>query len=149
MTSHVYRRMPRRQRLAVYLVSTLLWATGILWLVLDEVFARQEQFGRTPHPLESPLLLAHGILAIGSAYLLGWVSARHVLLWWTAGLRRLSGAVFAALMALLGLTGFALFFLSSDRWQRFAQLSHDALGVSFVLFALQHWCFGRRGQTAV
>ena len=149
MTSHVYRRMPRRQRLAVYLVSTLLWATGIVWLVLDQFFARQEQFGRTPHPLESPLLLAHGILAIGSAYLLGWVSARHVLLWWTAGLRRVSGAVFAALLALLGLTGFALFFLSSDRWQRFAQLSHDALGLGIVLFALQHWFFGRRGQTAV
>jgi hypothetical protein len=141
--------MPRRQRLAVYLVSTLLWATGILWLVLDQFFARQEQFGRTPHPLESPLLLAHGILAIGSAYLLGWVSARHVLLWWTAGLRRVSGAVFAALMALLGLTGFALFFLSSDRWQRFTQLSHDALGLGIALFALQHWFFGRRGQTAV
>jgi hypothetical protein len=70
-----------------------------------------------------------------------------VLLWWTAGLRRLSGAVFAALLALLGLTGFALFFLSSDRWQRFAQLSHDALGLGIVLFALQHWFFGRRGQT--
>ncbi len=141
--------MPRRQRLAVYLVSTLLWATGIGWLVLDQFFARQEQFGRTPHPLESPLLLAHGILAIASAYLLGWVSARHVLLWWTAGLRRVSGAVFAALMALLGLTGFALFFLSSDRWQRFAQLTHEALGLSIVLFALQHWLFARRGQTAV
>jgi hypothetical protein len=148
MTAHVYRRMPRRQRLAVYLVSTLLWATGIVWLVLDQCFARQEQFGRTPHPLEPPLLLAHGMLAIASAYLLGWVSARHVLLWWTAGLRRVSGAVFAALTALLGLTGFALFFLSSDRWQRCAQLTHEALGLSIVLFALQHWLFARRGQTA-
>jgi hypothetical protein len=141
--------MPRRQRLAVYAVCTLLWATGITWLVLDQFFARPEQFGRTPHPLESPLLLAHGILAIGSAYLLGWVSARHVLLWWTAGLRRVSGTVFAALMAILALTGFALLFVSSDRWQRFAQLAHEALGVVIVLFALQHWLFGRRGQTVV
>jgi hypothetical protein len=140
--------MPRRQRLAVYLVSALLWATGIGWLVLDQFFARQEQFGRTPHPLESPLLLAHGILAIASAYLLGWVSARHVLLWWTAGLRRVSGAVFAALLAILAVTGFALFFVSSDRWQRFAQLSHEALGLAIVLFAVQHWLFGRRGQSA-
>jgi hypothetical protein len=148
-SAHVYRRMPRRQRLAVYAVCTLLWATGIGWLVLDQFFARQEQFGRTPHPLESPLLLAHGILAIASAYLLGWVSARHVLLWWTAGLRRVSGTVFATLMAILALTGFALFFLSSDRWQRFAQLAHEALGVGIVLFALQHWLLARRGQTAV
>lgn len=141
--------MPRRQRLAVYVVSTLLWATGIVWLILDQFFARQEQFGRTPHPLESPLLLAHGLLAIGSAYLLGWVSARHVLLWWTAGLRRLSGTLFATLLAILALTGFALFFVSSDRWQRCAQLAHEALGVGIVLLAVQHWFFGRRGQTAV
>ena len=135
--------MPRRQRLAVYLVSTLLWATGIVWLVLDQFFARQEQFGRTPHPLESPLLLVHGIVAILSMYVLGWVSARHVLQWWTAGLRRLSGGVFATLMALLGLSGFALFFLSSDHWQRVAKLTHDVLGVAILLFALQHWFLGR------
>jgi hypothetical protein len=140
--------MPRRQRLAVYVVCTLLWATGIAWLLLDQFFARQEQFGHTPHPLESPLLLAHGILAIGSAYLLGWVSARHVLLWWTTGLRRVSGALFATLLALLAVTGFVLFFVSSDLGQRCTQLSHEALGVVIVLFALQHWLFGRRGQTA-
>ncbi|HEV2284455.1 MAG TPA: hypothetical protein VGR80_00315 [Steroidobacteraceae bacterium] len=147
--AHVYRRMPRRQRLAVYATCAALWVSGVLWLILDQFCAHQEQFGRTPHPLEAPLLLLHGILAIASAYLLGWVSARHVLLWWTAGLRRTSGAVFAASMAILGLTGFALFFLTSDRWQRVATLSHDVLGVAIVLFALQHWLLGRRGQTAV
>jgi hypothetical protein len=141
-----YRRMPRRQRLAVYAVCTALWVSGVLWLVLDQFFAQPAQFGRTPHPLEAPLLLAHGILAIASAYLLGWVSARHVLLWWTEGLRRASGALLATLMALVGLTGFALFFVSSDRWQRYAQASHEVLGTVIVLFAVQHWFFGRRGE---
>jgi hypothetical protein len=136
--------MPRRQRAAVYVVSTLLWASGLLWLILDEFFSRQEQFGRTPHPLESPLLLIHGIVAIIGAYVLGWISARHVLMWWSAGLRRVSGVTFATLVAILSLTGFALFFLSSDEWQRFAKITHEALGAVIVIFALQHWLFGRR-----
>jgi hypothetical protein len=146
--AHAQRRMPRRQRLAVYAVCGTLWASGILWLVLDQFCARAGQFGRTPHPLAAPLLLVHGIVAIASVYLLGWVSARHVLLWWTAGLRRLSGALFAALMVLLSLSGFALFFLSSDQWQRVSKLTHDVLGVAIVLFALQHWLFGRRETRA-
>jgi len=67
---------------------------------------------------------------------------------WHLVLRVSAGEILPdALLALLGFTGFALFFLSSDRWQRFAQLSHDALGLGIVLFALQHWFFGRRGQT--
>jgi hypothetical protein len=140
--------MPRRQRLGVYAVGLVLWASGILWLILDEFFARTEQFGRTPHPLESPLLLVHGVVAVASAYLLGWVSARHVWRWWTAGQRRLSGATFATLVALLALTGFALFFISSDQWQRLAKLSHEVLGTLIVVFALQHWYVGRRQARA-
>ena len=147
-SAHAYRRMPRRQRLAVYAVCTALWVSGVLWLILDQFFAHQEQFGRTPHPLEAPLLLAHGILAIASAYLLGWVSARHVVLWWTAGLRRTSGALFATLTAIVGLSGFALFFVSSDRWQHAMQLTHEVIGTLIVLFALQHWLLGRRGRVS-
>jgi hypothetical protein len=140
--------MPRRQRLAVYIVSTALWVSGLLWLILDEFFARQEQFGRTPHPLESPLLLIHGVVAIVSAYVLGWVSARHVLQWWSGGLRRWSGGAFSVLVAVLSLSGFALFFVSSDTWQRLSKFTHEAVGTVIVLFAVQHWFFGRRAHTS-
>jgi hypothetical protein len=144
--AHPRRRMPRRQRLAVYTVCTILWASGLLWLILDEFFAHPEQFGRTPHPLEAPLLLIHGIVAIVSAYVLGWISARHVLQWWSGGLRRWSGAAFSTLVVILSLSGFALFFISSDEWQRFAKLIHEAIGTVIVLFAIQHWFFGRRAH---
>jgi hypothetical protein len=139
--------MPQRQRLAVYVVSTTLWASGLLWLILDEFFSRQEQFGRTPHPLESPLLLIHGVVAIISAYVLGWISARHVLQWWSGGLRRWRGGAFTLLVVVLSLSGFALFFISSDAWQRLSKLTHEAVGTVIVLFAVQHWFFGRRAET--
>lgn len=136
--------MPRRQRLAVYVVGALLLGSGILWLILDQFFAHQEQLGRTPHPLEPPLLLIHGVVAILSTYVLGWVSARHVLQWWTPGLRRWSGGVFSAVLLVLSVSGFALFFLSEDLSQRAARLTHEALGAGIVVFAIQHWFFGRR-----
>ena len=139
-------RMPTRQRAAVYLILGVLWGSGCLWLLLDEFFARPGQFGTTPHPWEPPILLVHGIVAIGGMYLLGWVSARHVLRWWPGRLRRLSGATLAVFLALLVVSGFALFFSSDDRWLHGAALMHDALGLGVTVFAIQHWFFARRSD---
>lgn len=136
--------MPGRQRVAIYIVLGGLWASGCLWLLLDEFFARSGQFGTTPHPWQPPILLLHGIVAIVGMYLLGWVTARHVLRWWPGRLRRLSGSTLAAFLALLVVSGFALFFLSDDRWLRIAALAHDALGLGVTVFGIQHWFFARR-----
>jgi hypothetical protein len=137
-------RMPGRQRSAIYLILGLLWLSGCLWLLLDQFFARPGQFGPTPHPWQPPLLLLHGVVAIAGMYLLGWVSARHVLRWWPGRLRRWSGATLATFLVLLVVSGFALFFVSEDRWQRVAALSHDVLGVGVTVFGIQHWFFARR-----
>jgi hypothetical protein len=138
------RRMPIRQRAAVFIVMGGLWASGCAWLLLDEFFLRPGQFGPSPHPWQPAILLAHGIVAILGMYLLGWVTARHVLRWWPGRLRRLSGATLSALLLLLVVSGFALFFLSDDRWQRVAALAHEALGLGVTVFGIQHWFFARR-----
>jgi hypothetical protein len=136
--------MPGRQRTAIYVVLGGLWATGCLWLILDQFFAHPGPFGPAPHPWQPGLLLLHGIAAIIGTYLLGWVTARHVLRWWPARRRRLSGTLLAAMLGMLTVSGFALFFVSDDRGQRFASLSHDVLGVGVTVFGIQHWFFARR-----
>jgi hypothetical protein len=88
--------------------------------------------------------LAHGIIAILGMYLLGWVTAGHVLRWWPGRLRRLSGGALATLFVLLTVSGFALFFVSDDRWQRGSVFVHDVLGLGVTVFAIQHWFFARR-----
>lgn len=136
--------MRRRPQAAVYLIMGALWVTGCGWLLLDQFIAARGPFGKTPHPLEQPLLLIHGITSVLSMYLLGWISVRHVLRWWRGGLRRLSGGVLAAMLALLVVSGFALFFVSDDRWQYVAALIHEVLGVAVTVFAIQHWFFYQR-----
>ena len=54
------------------------------------------------------------------------------------------GGALAALFLLLTLSGFALFFVSDDRWQHLAATVHDALGLGITVFAVQHWFFARR-----
>ena len=138
---HRHGRMPVRQRFWIYSIVGLLWSSGALWLLLDQFFAKRGEFGVTPHPLEGPLLLLHGVLAIISMYLFGWVAARHVSRWWRARQRRSSGAMLTAILAVLSISGFALFFLVGDTPQRVAVLVHDVLGLAGIVFALQHWFF--------
>ena len=142
--SPVPARMSARKRLAIYSLLGTLWFSGCAWLVLDQFFESKGQFGMTPHPWAPAILLLHGIVAILSMYLLGWITARHVLRWWPGRLRRLSGGVLAGFFVLLALSGFALFFVSDDRWQHFAATAHDVLGLGITVFAIQHWFFARR-----
>jgi hypothetical protein len=136
--------MPRRQRLAIYIVMGALWLSGCLWLYLDQFLAKPGQFGVTPHPLEPAILLIHGIIAILAMYLFGWITAHHILRWWPAQLRRISGGTLGTFLAILTVSGFALFFISVDEWQRGAARIHDVLGLSVTVFAIQHWFFARR-----
>ncbi len=138
------RRMPARSRLAVYLILGALWLSGCAWLLLDEFFQSTGPFGVTPHPWEGAVLTLHGIVALVSTYLFGWLTARHLLARWPARTRRLSGAVLAGFFMMLTLSGFALFFVSDDRWQHLAAVAHDALGLGVLVFAIQHWFFARR-----
>ena len=132
------------KRLWIYLVLGSLWLSGCAWLTLDQFFRSKGPFGLTPHPWGPAILLGHGIIAILSMYLLGWVTARHVLKVWPGRLRRWSGGTLAAFFGLLMLSGFALFFVSDDRWQHLAATAHDALGLAITVFAVQHWFFARR-----
>ena len=131
--------MSRGERLTVYTVVGALWLSGLLWLCLDQFFSEPGPFGSTPNFLQPPLLLIHGILALFGLYLFGYVSARHVVRWWPERVRRLSGGTFAAILIGLTLSGFVLFFVSDDQSQHVAVLIHDVLGLSSVIFAIQHW----------
>lgn len=138
--------MSRRQRFWIYSIVGLLWLTGILWFLLDQFCAKRAEFGVTPHPLEAPLLLSHGVLAILSMYLFGWIVARHVSRWWAARRRRWSGGVLTGFLTVLSVSGFALFFLVDDASQHVAAIIHDVLGLAAAIFAIQHWFF--RGSQA-
>jgi hypothetical protein len=137
-------RMPTGQRAVIYAVLGGLWLSGCLWLVLDQFFVRRGPFGPMPNAWQPPLLLLHGVVSVFGMYLLGWVTARHVVRWWPGRLRRGSGATLTAFLLLLVVSGFALFFLSDDRWQRAAALAHDFLGLAVTVFGIQHWFFAKR-----
>ncbi len=139
--------MPGSQRFWTYFILGTLWLSGCVWLCLDQFFSTRGPFGKTPNAWEQPTVLVHGILAIASMYLLGWISARHVSHWWTRGLRRVSGSLLCAFLGVLIVSGFALFFISDDQWQSVAAVIHEISGLALTPIAIQHW-FLRRAVPA-
>ncbi len=131
--------MPASQRFWIFLILGTLWLSGCAWLCLDQFFASRGPFGKTPHPWEGPIVLLHGVIAVASMYLLGWISAQHVSHWWHKRLRRISGSFLCAFLGILVISGFALFFISDDGWQHLAAVIHEISGLAITPLAAQHW----------
>src|SRR5262245_54689520 len=103
-------RMSPALRVATYVISAALWASGCVWLVLHFGFARQTQFGPIPNPWEPTLLHVHGWIAVSGVFLLGWISAGHIPERWTNGRNRVSGLLLIGTAAVLVVSGYALYY---------------------------------------
>ncbi len=131
--------MPHRLRRTVYAGFGALWLTGCLWFALDQFFTTPGDFGVQRHPWQPTLLFLHGLLALATSYLFGWVMARHVAEVWRSGRRRVSGSAFTVVLCALSVTGFALFFVAEPSVQWWSERSHEILGVAVTLLAIEHW----------
>ncbi len=99
-------------RLTIYLVFGGVWLTGCIWLALHLYFETPDEFGSARHPWQPMLLLIHGVLSIATAYLFGWIMARHATEAWRQQKRRLSGGFLTLTLGLLSISGFLLFFVT-------------------------------------
>jgi hypothetical protein len=125
-------------RRAVQWCSTALWLSGGAWLILHYVFANAGEFGSTPNSAEPAVLRVHGWIAVGAVFLAGWVTAMHVGPRWSAGPRRVSGIVLAAVAVVLILTGYALYYTTGNL-NGIAAATHEVIGVIALVAALAHW----------
>lgn len=127
---------------AVLLVAlAALWVSGVAWLLLHYVWATPGEFGVIRHPMEAPVLLAHGLIALLTLFVLGWFAGRHTGAA-TSGRRVASGWLLTGLTGLLVVAGCAQLFLTSAAWQSGSAVVHEILGVALLLPLWAHgWYF--------
>jgi hypothetical protein len=138
MATQYRQRMSKGLRWAVFVTFGALWASGCYWLVLHYFFARETDFGLAQHPWAPMVLRLHGWIAVGSVFLLGWITASHVSDRWPQLIKRVSGLAIACVAAVLALTGYALYY-TTDGLHDAASVVHQFIGAVAVLFALTHW----------
>jgi len=132
-------RMGQGLRWSVFAVFGLLWLSGILWLGVHWFLRVAGEFGFTPHPAEPLLMRIHGILAVAATYLLGWLTARHVVEGLRRSVNRTLGITLSGLLGVLAVSGYALYYASDERVHVVASVIHEIIGVGIVFIALVHW----------
>ena len=124
---------------SAYLVFIGLWLTGATWLVLHFFFQRSTEFGPSQNPWQPGMLATHGVLAALGTFLLGWISAQHVGEGWRRNSSRASGLAFGLTLALLVMTGVAIYYVQSGSAHRIAEWTHEIAGAVVTFAALTHW----------
>jgi hypothetical protein len=97
------------------------------------------------HPLEAWWLRLHAAFAFGALWLVGFLSARHIVNGWVSRRRRLSGLSMLGGAGILILTGYLLYYLSSDGARGIASIAHWGVGLfAPALFIWHRFAVGRR-----
>ena len=141
---HERLRLPRWVRLSVYVLGGLCALSGTAWLLLHHFAQRAGEFGLTPHPLEHPSLVVHGLSGLGMLWLLGVIWLAHVRRGWRQPRRHWPGVLMLVLMLWLSASAAGLYYLGDPVWRDVASLGHWSLGLFAVAWLPWHIVHGRR-----
>lgn len=116
----------------------LLWCSGLLWLLLHYFLRQQGDFGPVPHPLEKWSLRLHGLAVFMGLVLLGSLIPVHGRQAWRVRRQQRSGLAMTLTAVWLAGTGYALYYLVSDREASWIPVLHWGAGMAGPLLVLQH-----------
>jgi hypothetical protein len=143
-------RLGTTARRWLYAITTLLVASGAGWIVVhySDVLlpGRTEELARIAR--EALALKLHGVAAFATLLALGAMLATHALRGWALRRNRASGSVIVAVLVVLTVTGYALYYLVDDRTRPPVSLLHWVLGLAFVPTFVVHIALGRRSRRA-
>lgn len=131
-------RLTSRRRWLVNGVGLGLWLTGAVWLLLHYFFMRQGEFGPEHSPLEGWTLKAHAAFAFLALWTLGLLWGVHVVNGWRLARRRWTGGVLMAVMGLLSLSGYLLYYAGDDQLRTLVSVAHWTVGLAVFAAYLVH-----------
>jgi hypothetical protein len=145
-----YSRLSRGHILAIYMIGTGVWLSGVLWLWFHYFVVYAGRFGPTRSPAESWLMMIHGAFAFAAIWIFGLLWAVRIPAGWSGQRRRLSGGFVVALLAWLIIGGHLLYYLGDDRIRAVVSVSHWIVGLIAPIGFLAHrqrW--GRKANDAL
>ena len=133
-----------RFRLALYGAFAVLFVTGAVWLVADQMKNSAE--GETWQSISASLLMVHGGIAMVALVLLGALFPVHVRLGWRNRRNRVTGPTMIGLNAVLIITAFGLYYFGSENLRPWTSNIHIAVGFALPAMTLVHVLRGRRSR---
>ena len=125
---------------------TLLFISGVLWLVFHYFIHVKTEFGEGPHPLQQWWMKLHGLAAMATLIVAGSLLLGHIRKAWQHHQNRLSGGTMVAIMAALTLTGYALYYFGGEESRPIISMAHWVIGVAALPLLILHIVSGRRAR---
>ena len=135
-------QLSRRFRWTLYAVFAILFATGALWLIADQL--KDSARGDFWQETSANLLMVHGGAAMVTLLLLGALFPTHVARAWRSRLNRVLGATMVLCNGVLIITAFGLYYFGSDTLRPWAGDVHIVVGFALPPILGLHIWLGRR-----
>ena len=133
--------LPRWQRWSTYSTFALLVCTGVFWWTLD--------IDRGENPASAAqvwLLRLHGLGAMLVLICFGALLPAHVRIAWALHRNRVLGATLVAVILLLALTGYGLYYSVGDTMRSLSSWIHFCAGVATPVLLTLHIYRGRAAR---
>jgi hypothetical protein len=144
--AHVNLRMERWHRRSLYAAVIALTASGMLWLTGHYFLRSPGEFGPTIHPLEPWSMRLHGAAALTMMFFVGSVLNGHIRRAWRAASNLTAGCSLIAVITLLTVTGYCLWYVAGESSRGTWSIIHWVLGLSFPQLLIWHIVRGRRSR---
>lgn len=141
---HVNLRMERWHRRALYTALIVLTASGMFWLTGHYFLRSTGEFGPAIHPVEPWSMRLHGAAALATTFFVGSVMNSHIRRAWRAARNLTAGCSLIAVLTLLTLTGYCLWYVASETSRGTWSTIHWVLGLAFPISLIWHIIRGRR-----
>ena len=151
MKRHIQRgnsvRLSFRHEMWIYGIGGLLLISGVGWLVVHYLLASAGQFGEVHHASEPWWLRFHGAAATGFLMICGTLLSVHVVpaLHW--GGNRSTGVLMLAVVAVLVVTAYGLYYVVGDSWRSYLSAIHWMTGLAATVGLVAHVWLGKRHRS--
>jgi hypothetical protein len=140
-----------RLRVILYVVSSALFLTGVIWELFDRFVKVSTPIGDMKHPAEAWVLRAHGAAALVSVFIAGHLYASHIRPAWRSRRKRGSGLTLCSVIVALILSGYLLYYAGGDEFRDLVANAHLWIGVAAPLPFCWHifWHLFRKSRRVV
>lgn len=133
-------RLSRRHKAVFYSVLGVVFASGSLWAWLH-YFSQPNEFGTSP--AQAWILTIHGLFAAMSLLVIGSLLPLHVKYAWRAHRNRSNGVFFIAIVVVLIVSGYGLYYIGNERLRSWTSWTHLGVGLGFPALLVFHIWRGR------
>jgi cation transport ATPase len=142
-------QLSARHRRWLYVVAGALLLSGLGWITAHYVLAGNSlvagfESGGVPHPSEPWWLRLHGAAMIGFLVLFGALLPGHVARGWRRRPNRHSGVFMLAVVAVLGSSGYGLYYVGDEATRPWISAVHWVTGLAAGAGLALHATYGKR-----